>query len=416
MSNRIGLSSGLSLILVLMPIAASADIHQWMTDVHGNIIDSGKSCPDGAGVSAVPGADLSIRDLTQAYMPDADLTYANLSSAILYYANLTNATLNNANLNGTRFLETNFSGANLTGCSITNFTSFSECNITSNQLYSTASYNERDLFGIDLSGNNLSGWNFNVQNLTYANFSWTNVTSATFYNTNLNNAELWGANLTNAILTKVDLKNAYLPYANLTNASLINANLTFAEFFGTSLTGANLNGTDLRNARHFDSTGASMKNAILPDGTIQGLHLDQADPLLIVRIGLFPVTIPIHIFKEMKIESGSVMDFILTDESWDSTISFDKDIPVTLAGDLHLEIDTTDPASLIGASFQLFDWTGVNPTGQFQILSDDVWDTSHLYTDGTVTLLEVPEPSTLMLLGCATTFWALITLVWPYFG
>jgi hypothetical protein len=50
----------------------------------------------------------------------------------------------------------------------------------------------------------------------------------------------------------------------------------------------------------------------------------------------------------------------------------------------------------------VFDWTGVNPSGQFASFTNDLpagysWDTSQLYSNGDVTL--VPEPSTFVLLG-----------------
>jgi uncharacterized protein YjbI with pentapeptide repeats len=409
-------SFGVAFLSLITPTMCLAAIYQWTTDINGNIIESGTLCPGGDGVSAVSGADISKRNLTQAYMPNVDLTYADLTSTILYYADLTNATLSGANLNGTKFMDANLSGAILDGCNIVNHASFSGTNLTSNQLYSTASYKEHNLFGIDLSGNNLAGWNFDEQNLTFAQLQWSNVTGTIFSNANLNSAHFSGTNLTNAILNKADLSNATFPYANLTNASLINANLTCAEFSSSILTSANLTGADLRNAHGFDPMGATIINAIMPDGTIQGLHLDQANSSLIVRNSFYPLMMPIHLSQEVQLESGSIMEFILTDESWHSTISFDKDIPVTLVGDLQLEIDSTNPVYLIGASFQLFDWTGVNPTGQFQILSDYVWDTSHLYTDGTVTLLNVPEPSTIMLMGCVAVLWALITIAWPCFS
>ena len=57
-------------------------------------------------------------------------------------------------------------------------------------------------------------------------------------------------------------------------------------------------------------------------------------------------------------------------------------------------------SSLVGDTFQLFNWSGVNPTGSFNIVADPGWDVSHLYTTGQVTYVgTVPEPSTLVLLG-----------------
>ena len=86
-----------------------------------------------------------------------------------------------------------------------------------------------------------------------------------------------------------------------------------------------------------------------------------------------------------------------------SRISFDAGIPrharrhpgIGLRGGY-------DPASLLGDSFQVFDWTGVSPTGAFANISSNLpagysWDTSQLYSTGDVTLIR--EPSSLALLG-----------------
>ena len=92
---------------------------------------------------------------------------------------------------------------------------------------------------------------------------------------------------------------------------------------------------------------------------------------------------------------------IFDDPNWGSTISFEPNIPVSLDGTLELKIaDEIDPCTLVGSTFQLFDWTGVTSTGTFtSIVSQPglLWNTSELYTTGCVTLradlnssLEVP--------------------------
>jgi hypothetical protein len=99
------------------------------------------------------------------------------------------------------------------------------------------------------------------------------------------------------------------------------------------------------------------------------------------------------------------MQLVLDGNAWGSTISFQAGIPVTLGGNLELGLAPgVDPSTLVGDSFQLFNWTGVSPSGQFQIVNDlsaegYSWNTSALYTTGDVTL--VPEPSTLLLLAVA---------------
>ena len=190
---------------------------------------------------------------------------------------------------------------------------------------------------------------------------------------------------------------------DLTNATLANSILVRAYFDS-----ANLTGCDMRGAQGFEGPSAITQNTILVNGTVQGLRLDKDNPQLTVRNfknleGQPPI--PIHIQQGMQLEADSVIQFVLDDEPWNSTISFDAGIPVTLGGKLLLDIDTPDPSSLIGTTFDLFDWSGVDPTGQFEIVSGDVWDTSRLYRDGTVTLISVPEPATVILIVSLLLLW-----------
>jgi hypothetical protein len=60
---------------------------------------------------------------------------------------------------------------------------------------------------------------------------------------------------------------------------------------------------------------------------------------------------------------------------------------------------------LLGRTFDLFNWTGVTPTGAFAISCPDAWDLSNLYTTGQITLTAVPEPGTLVLLMLAAIGW-----------
>ena len=76
---------------------------------------------------------------------------------------------------------------------------------------------------------------------------------------------------------------------------------------------------------------------------------------------------------------------------WGSTISFAPGIPVTLGGVLELTYAPgVNLAGEIGRTIDLFDWTGVNPTGAFTVTSPYTWDLSNLYTTGEVTLSNVP--------------------------
>jgi hypothetical protein len=56
---------------------------------------------------------------------------------------------------------------------------------------------------------------------------------------------------------------------------------------------------------------------------------------------------------------------------------------MTFAPDVNL-------ASQLGRTINLFDWTGVNPTGAFNVSSPYSWNLSKLYTTGEVALTAVP--------------------------
>ena len=96
---------------------------------------------------------------------------------------------------------------------------------------------------------------------------------------------------------------------------------------------------------------------------------------------------------------GGTLRMVFEADAWDSTISFAPGIPVTLGGTLELTFAAdVNLASQVGRTFDLFDWTGVNPTGAFAISSPYAWDLSNLYTTGEVTLTAVPEPASLAML------------------
>jgi len=460
---RLGSRTAWRAAWVIVSVAAASqvygDIYEW-TISGGSVVQSPKVCPGGSGVYAVPNANLANLDLTQAYLigaylnsanlssgtltnanlATADLTDANLFSATLTNANLTdsilsianlsfatlsgatltsatlndgtvltNANLTNADLTNAAFYAATLTNANLTNAIITG-AYFGYTNLTASQLYSTASYKAQNLQRIKLVGNDLTGWNFSSQNLTYARLSdyatltgadFTNatVTGADFSETNLTSSQLYS---TNSYLAQ-NLQGIGLAGNDLTGWSFSAQNLTKANFSSGTLTNANLSGADLRGATGFSgsSAGAITTNTIFPDGTVHGLSLNSTNPMLLVRNYSGTSSIPIHIQENMTLTQNASLVLEFDGNPWGSTISFDSGIPVTLGGNLELDVVAgVNPVSLVGDSFQAFNWTGVSPSGQFASITNDLppgysWDTSQLYTTGNVTL--VPEPSTFAL-------------------
>jgi uncharacterized protein YjbI with pentapeptide repeats len=286
------------------------------------------------GGKNLSGANLSGQILTGAYLDSAnltgaDFTNANLTDAYLYDANLTGADFTNAKVRGASFDR-----------------GYSSTGITLAQLYSTASFAARDLSGINLSGNNLADANFAGQNLH--------------------------------------------------NASFANATLTGADFTAADARGAGLD--------NLDYYGATTTNLIRPDGHINGLDLDAGGLLVVRDYDGDPAReyygtptpsppIPITIDQHLTMGPGGTLRMVFEADEWNSTISFANGIPVALGGTLELTFaDDVNLASQLGRTFDLFNWTGVTPTGAFAVSNPYAWDLSNLYTTGQVTLTAIPEP------------------------
>ena len=133
---------------------------------------------------------------------------------------------------------------------------------TLDQLYSTASYQAKNLSGIVLAELDLSGGDFSQQNLAHSDFS-TAV---------LNDANLSEGNLTEALFDgNIDgitakLERANLSRANLTRAQFYGADLSHANFQRANLTGAVFapdvawSTTTPANLFATDFSGANLKN------------------------------------------------------------------------------------------------------------------------------------------------------------
>jgi uncharacterized protein YjbI with pentapeptide repeats len=296
-------------------------------------------------------------------------------AATLTGASFTDADLRGARFDNTTLTATDFNGADVRGASFARYP-YSEpgTGITPAQLYSTASYQARDLSGTDFGGNLLAGGQFAGQKLTNANFG----------------------NRYYAINRRTGQPEWQIYYA--------------------TLTGANFTGADIRGAQyleHLDVSGATTTNLIWPDGHIRGLDLDGGG-LLIVRdydgnanppypLPLIP---PLSIVTDNYLEMGlgGTLRMVFEADAWDSTICFSPGIPVSLGGTLELTFAAdANPATQLGRTFDLFDWTGVTPTGAFAVASSYRWDLSKLYTSGEVTLTAIPESRTLLLLAFAFT-------------
>lgn len=453
-----------------------ADIYQWEyvnpADPSQGKQQSTTLAPDGAGVDAVPNADLTSRNLTMAYLVGKDLTGAYFTGATLSNADLSQTNLTGAYLYAATLTDTNFTGAEVRGAGFSRSVYCCDpcgpcqtgTGITFAQLSSTASYQAHDLAGIGLGDHNLGGWNFAEQNLANASFGNAWLAGANLSRANLANASFYIARLPDANLSQANLTNVYFVSAELTGADFTGAlvrgadfsrnflspfggpGLTPAQLYSTAsyqardltgigfefrdLSGWNFAGQNLANASFgqatlssanftaADARGASLwipgsaitLNLIRPGGHVSGLALNAGD-LLNVRdydgrpeYGTTYPPISITVDEHLSMAPGGTLRMVFEADTWDSTISFAPGIPVNLGGTLELTFaDDVNLAVQRGRTFDIFDWTGVVLSGAFVVSSPYQWDLSNLYTGGKITLIAVPEPATVVMFLCAAS-------------
>ena len=403
-------------------------------------------------------ANLSSTTIVGASFGGANLTNANLSRPasfpyVSYYpgtdfsnANLTNADLTNVSFVSSSLANANFTGATIKGANFSTLMGFGP-EFTATQLYSTRSYAVHDLSGIALNSDeeqyDLSGWNFAHQNLTNAGFKGSKLTNADFTGAIVNGADFswWGFDGTlsagqlysTASYASHNLSGIKLAYKNLDDWNFANQNLTNAKFNttilgGTNFKGAILNGADFTSLLQYptlqvnaDYTDADLRgaagwvpiastithNTIRPNGSIQGLALLTGEKL-VVRNNPLAVTVT----TSATFDPASTLGFML-DQNWTSPVGFATGLTPMLSGALDLEIASgTDPSTLVGTTFQLFNWNGPLPSGDqfssFTTAPGLTWDLTNLYSTGTVTLTSVPEPSTALMVAIGLSVSAML--------
>lgn len=251
---------GAALLALACVNITRADIYQWEyvnpADPSQGKQQSTTLCPDGSGVDAAPGVDLSFRNLTMGYFIGAnlngvyaaqsDFTHADFSQATFAFASLsgdfTGASFKNANLSSASLGGT-LTGADFTGANIQSANLYP---ITSAQIYSTASYQAHQLTQTRFDGNDLSGVNMVDQDLTGASFSDAVLVNANFGQANLTSANFSYANLNGANFNQANLVSAVFDRGTVTNVDFSQQDLSKASFYNTTLTGATLTGADVR--------------------------------------------------------------------------------------------------------------------------------------------------------------------------
>jgi uncharacterized protein YjbI with pentapeptide repeats len=289
--------------------------------------------------------------------------------------------------------------------------------VTPAQLASTRNYQRGALPGLDLSGTDLSGASFAEQDLAGTRFDRTTLTDADFSGAKVNGT-IFGDNRdggftliqlqSTASYNRQDLSGIRFEGTDLDGWDFRDQLLFGAAFIQANLDGGDFSRADLRHAHLLpDSRDYVWRNTILIDGSIEGLDLVGGERLLVRDL---PVTAPIVVEQTMTLDGSSILELVLDDATWGSAITFvtgDNATAIDLDGTLRLTFaDDAGLATLVGVTFDLFDWDG-------QLLDGDAfarveypawaaWDLSDLYDGGTVTLLAIPEPGTILLLVVTT--------------
>ena len=259
-------------------------------------------------------AILSNTDFTDAIVEGANFNYSGLNTEQLYSTasyknkNLTGCGFANININLTKC---NFTGINLTnvvftatrlaGCDFTDaiiegasFAATESKGFDQEQLYSTASYKNKNLRGVSFGNNdlfhisykNLFGWNFTGQDLTNADFSYSLISGIFHSNSTrsiiLTDAIIEGANF-EGLQTDGDSKYGISAEQLYSTASYKNKNLTGVKFghnymVGFDFTGQNMTnvsfwGTELNNV---DFTNANLTNVDFKFSDINDADFDNA--------------------------------------------------------------------------------------------------------------------------------------------
>jgi len=366
--------------------------------------------------------DALVAEARFCYVTAHSFTAAQLSSTASYKArDLHGICLHNNDLTGWDFVGQNLTGAalwsKLAGTDFTDalvsgadFTSATGSGFTAAQLHSTASYKTRDLHGIRLRNNDLTGWKLTHQNLMDVLFCTVVWDPAVVGDHDTTGAMLSGAGLwahasigfTAADFFRAVGRNAWaqrrVGLGKRTEAACLLAQQRPASAyqFEANLTGTDLTGADLRGAfvSREQLARAVTRNTIRSDGTIAGLDLNGGELLIVRDDDGDPgphnprPPFPIRVGHGTNMGVDGVLRLVFEADAWDSMVLFDPGIPVTLGGTLELTFAPgVDVARQVGRTFKVFDWTGVSPTGEFTIRSGHTWDTSRLHTTGEVRLL-----------------------------
>jgi hypothetical protein len=271
---------------------------------------------------------------------------------------------------------------------------------TKEQLYSTASYQQRDLRGIRLGANNLTDWDFSGQDLTGADLGESTLTNANLAGATVTGASFFGTTsqgftreqlYSTESYQQKDLRGIGLTSNDLSGWDFSGQDLRNANFRWSRLTNANFSFADLRG--FYGPSGASQtRNTIRESGAIHGLDL-EAGETLVVRDSDMGITVN----DSMNAVSGGTLELVLGDADWGSTMAVAAGVTPDLGGTLRVRFaDQANLAPMLGTTFDLFDWPAVldinNRFDAIELPPGTQWDLTQLFVTGTAKLTFIPVP------------------------
>ncbi|MCA9212054.1 MAG: pentapeptide repeat-containing protein [Planctomycetales bacterium] len=282
---------------------SNADIFRW---------DNGELIPGSEGVEPGPAAQLTHWNTNDRNLQYADFENGTLADSQFTFSWLQNANFSNADVRNSSFRRAQLQDADFTNAIIAG-AAFNEPALTSEQFYSTASYQTANLNGIAYSAN-VAGWDLSSQSLQDAVFTTANASGATFAGSDLSRAVILSANLNGTDFSDAMLSGAMLSRSDLAGANFANANLSTAvldgvSFSSTSLRSANLTGAVLDNAKFMES---DMQDSVdMADANVNGASFRN------VTAGGFK---PAYFYQTQSYKDRALerIDFSLNDLSdWD---------------------------------------------------------------------------------------------------
>lgn len=302
-----------------------------------------------------PGANFTGADLSQVridyHFTDANFTGVKMEQAQIHAklvnVNFGGADLTDADFNGSEFQNVNIADANVTRANF-GFTTFR--GFTKEMLYSTQNYQERELSGMDLSSNALTGWNFADQRMVGVNLGGATIANADFQRADLSASNFGGANITSADLRDALLRDAFIGNAtkrgftaqmlydsasyqnrelgaisfnegnvqnwDFSQQSMAGAAFVNADLAGATFTQANLHGANFNQSRGADAhfSHAVVSNASITSAQFPGANFSDAS---LVDANLSAVNLIGAHFDRANLQ-GAEFDYTnLTDASFD---------------------------------------------------------------------------------------------------